>query len=259
MPLIITIDTPRATALTANGSDLERHERSGTIVTTLKRACADASEARSIILAHLGDANIITGPEDDLVGQVLDLQDNSSMSITFPHNRFAGKIEVDVVTWERLTHDTPGLDTWHLTVDPRPEVQSALCERWTDANGIDTLATLDPFYGVIWPIASDCDDSLPWIERDDEADIYADDIHAAKAVARLVGGRVMFATTGTHDDTDRNYLQPFVLPPTAVSTDGLGEHRLPHGYGWDDWSFLCQRAKRDARVGLGLTAARTEA
>lgn len=68
-------------------------------------------------------------------------------------------------------------------------------------------------------------DDLPYVQRDDESDLYADDIEAAIAVSKITGTPVMFvmdedagidADTGEPIPIKRNewhhHLRPFVLP-----------------------------------------------
>lgn len=73
--MIVTVTTPRATAPTANGRDLERHERSGSAPVELERwaAVQTIAEARAIILTDAGDRNALTGPDDELTAIVADL------------------------------------------------------------------------------------------------------------------------------------------------------------------------------------------
>lgn len=56
-------------------------------------------------------------------------------------------------------------------------------------------ATLDPTLSaaVLWPCASNGDASAPFVERDDEANVFADDEEAAYAVAKAVNGIVVYA------------------------------------------------------------------
>lgn len=46
--------------------------------------------------------------------------------------------------------------------------------------------------GIAWPIASDGDDSLPYVERDDDAATFRDDDAAAHALAEMIGTRVVY-------------------------------------------------------------------
>lgn len=59
--------------------------------------------------------------------------------------------------------------------------------------------------GAIWPMATNGDDSLPWVERCDDCQTFPDDEAAAEAIAAKIGGRVMWAKVS-------GGLSPFVLP-----------------------------------------------
>lgn len=69
-----------------------------------------------------------------------------------------------------------------------------------------------PLHGVCWPIASNGDDSLPWVDLDMGYDRFANDAEAATYVAELIGSRVMWAPLDG-DPQDGSALSPFVLPP----------------------------------------------
>lgn len=83
--------------------------------------------------------------------------------------------------------------------------------------------------GALWPMASNGDSSLPWVERCDDCKVFADDEQAAIAVAEKVGGRVMFASLdgAMRDDRKGLALSPFVLVPekpsarAELANDGL--------------------------------------
>lgn len=71
--------------------------------------------------------------------------------------------------------------------------------------------------GAIWPMASDCDSSLPWVERCDECAAFDTDDDAAEAIAEMVGGRVMWAPLLGHRESDAGGgLHPFVLDPRTI-------------------------------------------
>lgn len=65
--------------------------------------------------------------------------------------------------------------------------------------------------GILWPWAPDSDDSLPFVERCDDCQLYASDDAAADALAKAIGSRVMWADL--HEEPER--LHPFVLSPEA--------------------------------------------
>lgn len=67
--------------------------------------------------------------------------------------------------------------------------------------------------GILWPMRPNGDDSLPWVQRCDECDTYDTDQDAAKALADLIGGRVMFAVLEEDmgEDDIRDYARPFVF------------------------------------------------
>lgn len=68
---------------------------------------------------------------------------------------------------------------------------------------------LDAVPGAIWPIASDGDDSFPFVERCDNCKRFPDDVAAAEAVAQAIGGTVEWAPV--HGDQQR--AQPYVRKP----------------------------------------------
>lgn len=72
-----------------------------------------------------------------------------------------------------------------------------------------------PVPGALWPMASNCDGSLPWVERCEDCRRFECDDDAALAVSKAIGGRVMFATIPLDEpctDIDHTRLHPFVLP-----------------------------------------------
>jgi len=75
-------------------------------------------------------------------------------------------------------------------------------------------ATLVP--GALWPWAPNGDDSLPWVERCDECQVFDSDEAAAQAIAEAIGARVMFATADRGDELREN-LRPFVLAPPPAA------------------------------------------
>src|SRR3954469_15314098 len=63
--------------------------------------------------------------------------------------------------------------------------------------------------GWLWPMASDGDETHPFVERCDDCQVFADDIVAAEALAAtLEGGHVVMRPV--HGDPNR--LQPAVYP-----------------------------------------------
>lgn len=72
--MIVAVTTPRSTAPTANGSDLERHERSGSPPVELdSQRVPDIEHARAWILTDAADRDALTGPDDPLAAMVADL------------------------------------------------------------------------------------------------------------------------------------------------------------------------------------------
>lgn len=69
--------------------------------------------------------------------------------------------------------------------------------------------------GALWPMASNGDGSLPWVERCDDCRVFENDEKAAIAVAEKIGSRVMFASLDLAERDDGNglALSPFVLQP----------------------------------------------
>lgn len=55
-----------------------------------------------------------------------------------------------------------------------------------------------PIAGVLWPWATDGDDSQDWVERCDDCQVYPDDEAAAAALAQHLGVAVRHARL--HDD-----------------------------------------------------------
>lgn len=66
--------------------------------------------------------------------------------------------------------------------------------------------------GALFPMASDGDDSLPYVERCDDCKRFDGDWDAAVAVALAVGGQLCRA----YDDPQQLYFRPFVLVPEAT-------------------------------------------
>lgn len=63
--------------------------------------------------------------------------------------------------------------------------------------------------GWLWPMASDGDETYPFVERCDDCQVFGDDIIAANALAATIdGGHVVMRPV--HDDPNR--LQPAVYP-----------------------------------------------
>lgn len=109
----------------------------------------------------------------------------------------------------------------------------------------------DPFYGILWPWTPNGDDSLPWVERDDDAEMYDTDADAAQKVAQIVGSRVFWAVMesdldGTEDDV-RVRMRPFVIPPATGNKCGIN---APEAAGIDDWHTLCDIAIDLVKKGL---------
>lgn len=84
--------------------------------------------------------------------------------------------------------------------------------------------SMDPLEGVCWPWMPNGDDTLPWVERDDESDRFDTDEEAAQHVAKLIGSRVMWSSINDPWEDDEDYepdvcLRPFVIPRLDV---GIG-------------------------------------
>jgi hypothetical protein len=60
--------------------------------------------------------------------------------------------------------------------------------------------------GVLWPMASDCDGSHPYVERCDECAVFDTDEEAADALRERKGGLVVFHLL--YDDAERGRWQP---------------------------------------------------
>lgn len=91
------------------------------------------------------------------------------------------------------------------TPDPLPvEVHH---ERLIDGIEPDTC---DCDHGVLWPMASDCDDSHPYVERCDDCRTHADDLVAADSLAARIDGLVIFHML--YDNTELRRWQPAVYP-----------------------------------------------
>lgn len=88
--------------------------------------------------------------------------------------------------------------------EPSPLTVEVHYERLVD--GIESACDCDD--GVLWPMASDCDDSHPYVERCDDCQRYEDDIDAAHALAARVDGLVVWHML--YDDVERRRWQPAV-------------------------------------------------
>lgn len=110
MPYVITTKTPAVTVSDeACMRVLSRH------------AVATLEEARAAILADLGDMNAIGGPEDELVGNVLDISESGGTVGPLPDGTV---IEVEQIGWATLWQD----------VRPDPPTDSPL---WSEERIID--------------------------------------------------------------------------------------------------------------------------
>lgn len=77
-----------------------------------------------------------------------------------------------------------------------------------------------PVAGAIWPMDSDGDGSLPFVERCDECAVFENDEEAARAVAAAIGSRVMWAERNDQPEE----LQPFVCTAkelTQIDTSAI--------------------------------------
>lgn len=75
-----------------------------------------------------------------------------------------------------------------------------------------------PLHGIAWPMASDGDTIVPYVERDDEMNVYPDDIAAARVVAKHTGTPLMFIMDhGAPEGEELNYIRPFVLPMSILA------------------------------------------
>jgi len=114
--------------------------------------------------------------------------------------------------------------------------------------------------GAIWPAAIGGDDTLPWVQRDDDSDLFADDDDAAFAVADEVGGVVMWAilpsqiadarSEGANPD---DYIRPFVLPfpmNENEATDTSGKLRQVDWQGQVKERFGTRKAGYDEVAGI---------
>jgi hypothetical protein len=85
----------------------------------------------------------------------------------------------------------------------------------------------NPLEGIAWPICPDGDDSLPFVQKDDDYDTYPDDIAAARAVSKLTGTPVMFLVEERAPvGKETTYMHPFVLPRLA----DMAEERPSYDY-----------------------------
>lgn len=76
--------------------------------------------------------------------------------------------------------------------------------------------TCDCGTGYLWPCASDCDDSRPYVERCDACQVFDDDWAAAAAIATAVGGIVVLGQLHDHVARGRRgRWQPAVYAPTV--------------------------------------------
>lgn len=77
-----------------------------------------------------------------------------------------------------------------------------------------------PVVGVLWPMASNNDDSAPFVERCDDCQAYGDDIQAAEALAEAGYGVVVMAVTLHTFDPKGWTRQPAVYPwPKGFTRD----------------------------------------
>lgn len=68
--------------------------------------------------------------------------------------------------------------------------------------------------GILWPWMPEGDDSLPWVQRCDDCQVYVSDTAAAYALVEIIGGRVMFAALAKDEeniDLVEDHLRPFVF------------------------------------------------
>lgn len=111
-------------------------------------------------------------------------------------------IEVQPITWADLASKA-GFYAPPQYPNEREELLDAF-------NGCD-CSTFVP--GALWPMASDGDDSLPYVERCDDCEVFDTDDAAAEAIAAKIGGRVMWAHLLGHEEHHAGGgLHPFVLP-----------------------------------------------
>lgn len=104
--------------------------------------------------------------------------------------------------------------------------------------------------GVAWPIASGGDASLPWVEKDDDYDTFADDVEAALHVSKLTGMPVMFTTMNDGEIEKHRAqggdgyqgLRPFVFAFPDSSMDDVD------GMDWSEAGIVWQR-QREERFG----------
>lgn len=65
--------------------------------------------------------------------------------------------------------------------------------------------------GALYPWAPGGDDSLPYVERCDTCQRFANDDEAARAIAAKIGGRVAWAALAGERQV-RDHVCPFILP-----------------------------------------------
>lgn len=107
------------------------------------------------------------------------------------------------------------IDSANALYQDQPQAQER--DRMTD-EPTRTTKPDDPLHGIAWPMASDGDTIVPYVERDDEMEVYTDDIAAARAVAKHTGTPLMFITDhGTPVGEELNRLRPFVLPMSVLA------------------------------------------
>lgn len=89
--------------------------------------------------------------------------------------------------------------------------------------------------GICWPMCVDGDDSLPWVERDNEAAIFENDEEAAHVLAEIIGARVMWAEAERIDG--EKVMTPFVMPWSPAMT-------RTYSGGWQKMCDLCLEAAK---------------
>src|SRR4051812_13261101 len=103
-----------------------------------------------------------------------------------------------------------------------------------------------PHPGILWPWMPNGDDSLPWVEKCDDCDIYTSDEEAASGLAMLIGMRVMWAEAPIESDESDYGLRPFVFAfidsTLEQETRSIGGGRIKPLPMYDKW--LRERTER---------------
>lgn len=183
------------------------------------------SRHREAQLRDLADAHGVTGSyggseenPDRYAVLLLSTNDSEHAISTAPTFAEACEMGGDAIMdteYQREPHLVRDLDTGEdipVKVTGGPRVERADEAPATEAPPVSV--------GACWPMASDGDDSLAYVEKDDDLtggpDGFDNDISAAMSVANAVDGRVLFANLTHHTQGNPDRVYPFVVTPAQL-------------------------------------------